>query len=333
MQPTAANQGHERLVEAVAGIVTGADWAAMLAVAARFHRYSPANVLMVLRQAPEATRVAGYATWKRLGRQVKRGERGITIWAPVWREEDGRRVVGGYRLVKVFDISQTDGPDLPEVLPAQLDDCCGAELLDAVGEAIASRGFELRDGSCGGANGLTDYAARLVVVEPRLKEAARLKTLVHELAHVELHQMDGRGREVKEIEAESVAHLTCATLGVVTDAYSFPYVARWSGGDLTLVRSTAEVVLRCARRLSAEIAALAGDVLERPDELHLQGRKRVEQLSLGQLDAAPVVGDAVGDAGGRHDGGAQQLGDREPGLGVAGLQGGGGEAGEEGLGG
>lgn len=311
MSTTASqDQAHGRLVEAVAGIVTGEDWAQMLAVAARFHRYSPANVLMVLRQRPQATRVAGYTTWRRLGRQVRRGERGIAIWAPVWREEEGQRKVGGYRLVKVFDVAQTEGEELPEVLPSSLEASCPRSLLEATGEAISSRGYRLERGDCGGANGLTDYAARLVVVEPRLEGAALLKTLVHELAHVELHQLDGRGREVKEVEAESVAHLTCATLGVRTDAYSFPYVARWSGGDLGLVRSTAEVVVRCARRLSAELSALAGDVLDGPDELHLEGAERVEQLSLGQLDAAPVVGNAVGDAGGRDDGGAQQLGDR-----------------------
>lgn len=302
---------HERLVEAVAGITTGEDWARMLEVAARFHRYSPANVLMVLRQRPEATRVAGYRTWQRLGRQVRRGERGLVIWAPVLHQGcDGQREVAGFRLAKVFDIAQTEGPALPEVLPEALAQPCPPEPIAAAGAAIAARGFELRRGDCGGANGLTDYAARLVLVDPGLEGAALLKTLVHELAHVELHRVDGRPREVKEVEAESVAHLTCAALGVATDGYSFPYVARWSGGDLGLVRSTAEVVIACSRRLGAELSARPGDVLEGPDELHLQGGEGVEQLSFGQLGPRAVVGHAVGDARGRDDGGAQQLADR-----------------------
>src|SRR5436853_6691263 len=101
----------------------------MLTAAARFHHYSPANVLLILRQRPDATRVAGYRTWQQLGRQVRRGERGIAVLAPCTylrpadddHNDESRRILRGFKVAHVFDISQTDGDPLPDIRPALLD--------------------------------------------------------------------------------------------------------------------------------------------------------------------------------------------------------------------
>jgi hypothetical protein len=204
---------------------------------------------------------------------------------------------------------------------------CDERLIEASLRAIEARQFTLSREDCGEANGLTDYRARRVCIHPRLKGAAMLKTAVHELAHVELHAADHRSRDVKEIEAESIAHLACASLGVQTDAYSFPYVARWSGGNLELVRSTAEVVLRCAKKLATELQIALPEGIE---QLTLQQAEGIDEpviIGSGGLG----VGQAVGDAGCGDEGRAQQLAYRQPRLALFDTDGGSEERGDEDL--
>jgi antirestriction protein ArdC len=111
-------------------LVSSEDWQQALEVAARFHDYSFANTRLIWAQAKARgftpTRVAGYRAWQKLGRQVNRGEKGLQILAPITRTveteigEEERRVVG-FRVVHVFDQSQTDGEPIPEVRPAVLE--------------------------------------------------------------------------------------------------------------------------------------------------------------------------------------------------------------------
>lgn len=261
---------HQRLLGAVEAMVSGEDWRRLLAVVRRFRTYSPNNVWLIAAQRPDATRVAGFSTWRTLGRHVRRGERGIAILAPVVArrrpdDEDGddgeSRVLRGFRVVHVFDVSQTDGEALPEVQPPTL--LAGdapAALWDALAAQLAAAGFVLERGSCHGANGVTDFAARAVRVRADVAPAQAAKTLAHELAHVVLH--DGteyargcRGRA--EVEAESVAYLVCSSAGLDAGDYSFPYVASWSGGDPDAVRATAERAVCAARRILDALPAVA----------------------------------------------------------------------------
>src|SRR5437870_1182895 len=139
---------HTQLETAFAELVSGDDWARMLTVAAHFHHYSPSNVLLILRQRPDATRVAGYRTWQRLGRQVRRGERGIAILAPCSykvrgddepdTDDDPRRALRGFKVAHVFDVSQTDGEPIPDVRPALLDGDAPAGLWDALAAQVAA---------------------------------------------------------------------------------------------------------------------------------------------------------------------------------------------------
>lgn len=267
---------HDRLAGAVEAMVSGADWQRLLEVASRFHAYSPNNVWLILSQRPEGTRVAGFATWRSMGRHVRKGEKGIAILAPmvakrrpaeadesgtIESEDEGDRrgrVLRGFRIVFVFDQTQTDGEPLPEVeRPALLDGDAPAALWEALAAQVAAAGFDLSRGDCGGANGVTDFSARTVRVRDDVAPAQAAKTLAHELAHVRLHDggtnaLGCRGRG--EVEAESVAYLVCSAAGLASDGYSFPYVAHWSGGDVAEVRKAAERAIGCARSILDAIA-------------------------------------------------------------------------------
>jgi antirestriction protein ArdC len=259
---------YNRLLMAVDALASSEAWRAMLTVAARFHTYSPNNVLLIAAQRPDATRVAGYRAWTQLGRQVRKGEHGIAILAPVLRRPDNTaasdrpdrddaagpsRVVRGFRGTYVFDISQTDGPDLPDVRPSLLDGAAPlnlwADLLDQV--EVAGYTFEYADLSP--ANGRTDFTDRTVTLHPELPGAQKVKTLAHELAHVRLHAPDvrpqGCDRSRAEVEAESVAYIVTAAHGVNADAYTVPYVTGWAGGDRELIASTATRAVSCARAI------------------------------------------------------------------------------------
>lgn len=250
---------HAELLAAVQQIITGDDWQRMLQMASRFHNYSPANCILILAQRPNATRVAGYKTWQSLGRQVAKGERPIRIMAPSTRrreqtDQDGddtpRVVVVGWRMVSVFDISQTTGEDLSDVGPELLTESAPAPLWDSLAGQVAAAGFTLERGDCGPANGWTDHKTKRVRVRDDVSDGQACKTLAHELAHVLLH-VDSEHyrtcRGVAEVEAESVAYLVCETAGLATGCYTFPYVAGWSSGDLAVIQQTAQRAITTAR--------------------------------------------------------------------------------------
>jgi len=162
------------------------------------------------------------------------------------------QVLRGFRAVHVFDVTQTDGAELPEVAPVLLEQDAPSMLWDRLTAMLSASGYQLLRADCRPANGTTHYLARTVVVRPDLSPAQAAKTLAHEIAHTMLHDGTeyGKGRRgVVEIEAESVAYLVCAGAGVDTGGYSFPYIARWAGGDIDAIRKTAERVITCARTI------------------------------------------------------------------------------------
>ncbi|MFN0029838.1 MAG: ArdC-like ssDNA-binding domain-containing protein [Acidimicrobiales bacterium] len=267
-------QAHQRIEHAVQAIVTGDQWREMLDVAARFHTYSPNNVWLILAQHPDATQVAGFHTWRKIGRQVRKGERGIAILAPMVsraRPIDDTdtashpglvRVLRGFRVVYVFDLAQTDGNPLPDVAPTMLAGQDPTGWYEQVAVLVTTSGFTVRRADCSPANGTTNFTTRQVTVRADLSPVQAVKTLTHELGHVLLHDDTDRtapDRARFEVEAESVAYLVCATLGIDTDDYSFPYLARWSGSDLELIRTTAARALGCARRILTDLGLAAAD--------------------------------------------------------------------------
>ena len=296
---------HDRLAEAVQSIQSGDDWKRFLDASRKFHTYSARNVMLILSQNPDATRVAGFRTWGEFGRHVRKGEKGLQILRPVIakpRADDasdttsksattdttsksaadpaaeGRPRIVGYAVAHVFDVGQTDGEPLPE--PPRVELLRGqapAGLFDALAAEVESRGFTLhiaRDAAAlGGANGQTNYADRTVHVRGDVDDAQQVKTLAHELAHVMMHDPAAGGgrpdcRGLIEVEAESTAYIVAAEHGLDTSDYSFGYVAGWAGEDTAAIEKTAARVTETA---GAIIEATTENIDQRA-ELAEQGR-------------------------------------------------------------
>jgi len=289
---------HEQISEGVAALVESEGWRAMLDTAAKFHSYSLGNLVLIALQAPQATRVAGFRSWQSVGRQVCKGERGIAILAPcTYRPKTadraepaapadqepatscsggavpdaGGRQVRGFRVVHVFALHQTEGAPLPDVAPALLVGQAPAGLWDDLASQVSGHGYTLERGDCGGANGYTDPTRRVVRVRDDIDEAQAVKTLAHELGHLECGHVKDlptyltcRGR--CEVEAESVAYVVAAAHGLDASGYTFAYVAGWAAGDLTRVRQAAETVTKAARtilgRCGADTAPAPADLAD-----------------------------------------------------------------------
>jgi antirestriction protein ArdC len=229
----------KQLTEGVATLTTTQEWERWLRAQRSFHRYSFSNVLLILRQFPSATRVAGFHRWHELGRFVRKGERGIAILAPVPRRVEADDdpdalvpVVTGFRPAYVFDVSQTEGEPLPEIAHRlDGDDPAGASVR--LEKVAAELGYNVNVTQLPGErNGDCAPELRRIRVSDRLAPAQRVKTLAHELAHAILHGGDVKDRGLEELEAESVAYIVCHELALDSSAYSFGYLASWArAGD------------------------------------------------------------------------------------------------------
>jgi hypothetical protein len=232
----------ESLSEGVAALTTSERWTQYLDVQSRFPRYSPNNVMLILAQRPDATRVAGYRAWQALGHQVLAKESALRVFAPMKyqkrdsTESEAKQEVRGFKLVPVFDVSHTTGPDLPDIV-SKLDGLAPEGVFAKLTEFAESIGFRVeRPASLeSGANGDTDHREGRIRVLMSNAEAQQVKTLAHEIGHALLHDPEGVAardmtRGLKELEAESVAYVTCRALGLETGEYSFGYVVGWSGG-------------------------------------------------------------------------------------------------------
>lgn len=247
-------------------------WQAWLKFSSQFHRYSFGNSLLIMLQDPQATHVAGYQAFKAMGRQVRRGETGIKVLAPITRREPrlddagepvrddlGRPVhrtqVVGTKPVTVFDVRQTDGPPLPDpkigdalLLTGQ----APSGLWDRLQYLLGERGFNVdRGADLGGANGYTDFGRRLVMVRDDVDDAQAVKTLAHEAGHVILHS-DQQGRDCRgilEVEAESVAFMVTSAHGLDSSQYTFNYVAGWALNAVTEQRDLADILRSTGQRV------------------------------------------------------------------------------------
>lgn len=258
---TKTNVALDRLKNAVESFTTSENWLAWLRTKSRFHNYSFRNCLLIYSQCPEATRVAGYKTWQSLGRHVRKGEKGIAILAPSKRKitetlddgtEDERVALVGFRTVYVFDVSQTDGEALPEIVT--LPDGEVDEIVEQRLRALAeSEGLSIEHGETGSANGWIDRPARKIRLSTDLtNSAARVKTLAHELGHwfdlgddasVETSRADA------EIVAEATAFVICDAYELDTSDYSAGYVTSWAQGDAERLSAVAERIDTAASKI------------------------------------------------------------------------------------
>lgn len=264
------------LNNAIASLASDEVWHSYLNTMAKFHRYSLYNQLLIQAQTDgKATRVAGFNKWKDLGRSVKKGEKGISIFAPrlvnqkdengnVVRDDNGRAIkrFAGYSTATVFDISQTEGEDLPS-LDTQLSVDPPAGFIDDLHASIEAEGYTVRyDDLSGGTQGYTDPRSKEVVILTSLNPAHRAKTLAHELGHIkaghtdrleEYHTGEQGCRGEMEVEAESVAYAVCRANGMTTEVskYSSTYVAGWA-------LAKPEVIHQSADRISKTVKDILG---------------------------------------------------------------------------
>lgn len=253
-----------------------------LDMVSQFHQYSFGNCMLIYLQMPTATMVAGFHRWKELHRWVKKGEKGIAILAPMIgkrkcsdakeaspaKADDSpmeQKVVFGFRTVFVFDVSQTEGKELPEFATLNGDP---GELQSRLETVIAEHGinFSYVD-LLGGANGVS-MDGRIEVVAT-LPPAQKFSTTVHELAHELLHRGDRRQettKTVRETEAEAVAYAVCRWAGIDCSTRAADYIQLYAGDEKLLMQS-----LELIRDVAAKvIGALTTEAKETPVESDLE---------------------------------------------------------------
>jgi antirestriction protein ArdC len=258
-----------QLTSGIAALTSSERWSRHLDYQSRFHRYSFSNVVLIASQRSDATKVAGFRAWMRLGRSVRKGEKALWVVAPMVtkRASDDalgeERVIRGFKYVPVFDISQTEGEDMPDIC-RQLTGGDPQAHFSRLVSVARSIGYGVESAQLpGGVNGDCSFALRRIRVEVRNSPAQRVKSLVHEIAHAQLHegQLD---RPLAELEAESIAYVVCRGLEIDADAYSFGYVASWAGGGdeaIAGIRSSCSSIQRTASFVLGSLeAAEAGPV-------------------------------------------------------------------------
>ena len=252
------------LEEGVHAFMESDTYKTYLRAVSKFHNYSTNNILLISMQRPDATLVAGYNTWRKsFNRNVKRGEKGIKIIAPmpvsIEKEEDRVDQYGNtykekvtvtvprFHAVTVFDVAQTEGEPLPDIRPEELKDTVNdyETFLKAVEKSSSVPiSYEYIEG---GARGYFDASKNAITVGKGMGEAQTLKTLIHEMGHSVLHNKYNGGifldSKTKEVEAESIAFSVCSHFGIDTSDYTFPYVTAWAGGkDSTTLRNSMDTI-------------------------------------------------------------------------------------------
>jgi len=231
-----------------------------LAMLAKFHKYSFGNVLMILSQNPDATHVAGFHTWRQMGRFVRKGEKGIVIIAPMTikpkeRTDEARdpgeadKPILRFRGVHVFDVSQTDGEPLPEPASVNGDPRHHTDRLKTL---IAERGITLdHDDVPHGALGVS-RGGRISIL-PDLEPAVEFSVLAHELAHELLHRGEDRpaSKTVRETEAEAVAFVVCQAIGLESGTAASDYIQLFDGKTETLAASLDRIQHTAAEIIAA----------------------------------------------------------------------------------
>jgi antirestriction protein ArdC len=247
----------KQVEDSVRALLTSAGWRRWAMARATFHRYSFGNCLLIAHQAPEATQVAGFRAWQKLGRQVRQGERSITIMAPMsvkerdeQGEETGQRATF-FRAVPVFDIAQTDGEPLPEAPHEPITGDTHEPYLALLTSHAASLGFTVDVEPLEHARGYCDPKRHRIVLSTDLDSAnAQVRVLVHELAHAHGVGYSEYGRAAAEVIVETAAVIVCGAIGLDTSGESIPYLANWgAASDLEAIRTHAEVVDTIAREL------------------------------------------------------------------------------------
>ncbi len=254
----------EQLAKAVDDVRASELFKQYLDVQARFHKYSWHNTMLIVTQKPDAERVAGFKTWTTMGRHVRKGERGIMIFAPrpFKRTEtddagnDTERQGVSFRPVYVFDVSQTDGDPLPEVEVPDVETAADT-LLASLERVAAKRGIAINYTNLdAGYFGVSKGGTIDLATGHATGQSA--KTLAHELAHEAMHKHDrpdGLTRTVAELEAESVAYVVCSHFGLDVEVRASRYIVQWNG-DAKALRESLDRIATTARDIVDDAEAV-----------------------------------------------------------------------------
>jgi len=313
----------DRLEQGITELFDSERYKEYLQVMSKFHNYSFNNTLLIAMQKPDASLIAGFNAWKNnFGRNVMRGEKGIRILAPspykIRQEvekkdpQTGKTVIGkdgkpvtetkeiqipAYKVVAVFDVSQTEGRELPSLSANELTgDVEKYEDFFAALEKTSPvpMGFEKIEGT---AHGYYHLEEKRIAIDEGMSELQNLKTAIHEIAHAKLHdidlnapqeeQPDRPDRRTREVQAESVAYTVCQHYGLDTSDYSFGYVAGWSSGrELAELKSSLETI----RATAAEIInSIDGHFAELQKEREAAKAQEAEKEPIPDLAAEPTV--------------------------------------------
>ena len=296
----------QKLEEGIKDVFESEKYKEYLTTMSKFHHYSFNNTMLIAMQKPDATLVASYQAWqKNFDRHVKRGEKGIRILAPapykVKEEQEKTDPVTGelvldkngmpvieeveikipaFRVVPVFDVSQTEGKELPDIGVSELSGSVEdyEDFMQALTEiSPVSIGYEQIDGD---AKGYFDTEEHRIVLQEGMSQSQTVKTAVHEVAHAKLHDRElnsdleesiPKDRNTKEVEAESIAYTVCQHFGIDTSDYSFGYIAGWSSGkDMKELKSSLDTIRKTASELITGIS-------ERLQELKRDRGQELEQ--------------------------------------------------------
>ena len=300
----------DRLEQGIAELFDSERYKEYLKVMSKFHNYSFRNTVLIAMQKPDASLVAGFSAWKNnFGRNVMKGQKGIKIIAPSpfkIRQEvekidphtqkpiigkDGKPVteekevtIPAYKVVSVFDVSQTEGKELPDIAVDELtgdvdrykDFFAALEKTSPV--PIAFENIE------GGSHGYYHLEDKRIAINEGMSELQTLKTAIHEIAHAKLHDIDLNApkdeqprvdRRTREVEAESVAYTVCQHYGLDTSDYSFGYVAGWSSGrELSELKSSLETIRSAAAEIINSIDENLAELQKAQDKEQTAGQEQ-----------------------------------------------------------
>ncbi len=251
-------QARAQLEAACEDLRSSDGWQRFAKARALLRGYSLNNTLLILAQRPDATTVASFRHWTELGRQVRRGERALRIWAPSVRRErdeatgEDAPAVRAFVLVPVFDISQTDGPPLPE--PPAVRPLTGNShnhLLPGLERQATDAGYvvERHEAMPGGAGGYVDHRRKVIALSAGLARNGEVAVLVHELAHVHGARYSEFDRAGAEVVAETAAFVALSAARLDTSVQAIPYVSGWADAAPKEISGYAEAVHRIATRL------------------------------------------------------------------------------------
>ena len=328
----------DRLEQGIMQLFDSDRYKEYLRVMSKFHNYSFNNTLLIAMQKPDASLVAGFSAWKNnFERNVMKGQKGIKIIAPspykIKQEmqkidphtqkpvigKDGKPVteekevtIPAYKVVSVFDVSQTEGKELPDIAVDELtgdvdrykDFFAALEKTSPV--PIAFENIE------GGSHGYYHLEDKRIAINEGMSELQTLKTAIHEIAHAKLHDIDLNApkdeqqphvdRRTREVEAESVAYTVCQHYGLDTSDYSFGYVAGWSSGrELSELKSSLETIRSAAAEIINSIDENLAELQKAQDKEQTAGQ---EQPTREGQEAAPEKPDPEAAAPGKS--GAQE---------------------------